>query len=35
MRVSLSAEEDKERQYVLDLLEEKKDLLRESNDLRG
>ena len=35
MRMEADALEDNDRQYVLDLLEGKKSLLRENEELRG
>jgi len=34
IRQAMTAEEDKDRRYVLELLEEKKGLLRETEELR-
>jgi hypothetical protein len=34
IRQAMTAEEDKDRRYVLELLEEKKGLVRETEDLR-
>ena len=34
LRITMSAEDNKERQYILELLEEKKSLLRANDELR-